>query len=160
MSMLHIRGFALGTVINVHIGDANYGVTPGTGAVRATLRAYDEMDLNLFCRRIETFAREKSAKAMLNVEITYHDRFPATINNAFACSMVEENAKKLGMNFEYSKSPERGSEDFAHFASISKACFFDIGNGFDGDDIHREGYKFNDSILESALRLYYTIIFK
>ncbi|GAB1373616.1 MAG: amidohydrolase [Bacteroidales bacterium] len=152
--------FALGTVINVHIGDANYGVTPGTGAIRATLRAYDEMDLNLFCKRVETFAKEKSSKAMLNVEIAYHDRFPATINNAFACSMVEENAKKLGMNFEYSKSPERGSEDFAHFASISKACFFDIGNGFDGDDIHREGYKFNDSILESALRLYYTIIYK
>ena len=69
MSMLHIRDFALGTVINVHIGDANYGVTPGTGAIRATLRAYDEMDLNLFCRRIETFAKEKSSKAMLNVEI-------------------------------------------------------------------------------------------
>ena len=44
--------------------------------------------------------------------------------------------------------------------SGSGRCVFDIGNGFDGDDIHREGYKFNDSILESALRLYYTIIFK
>lgn len=152
--------FVLGTVINVHIGEANYGVTPGSGTVRATLRAYDEMDLSLFCKRIEAYAKEKSSKSMLNLEISYHDKFPATVNNPFACNMVEEAAKKLDLDLEYSQSPERGSEDFAHFASMSKACFFDIGNGFEGDDIHREGYRFNDSILDKAIKIYSTIIYK
>lgn len=152
--------FVLGTVVNVHIGEANYGVTPGSGTLRITLRAYDEMDLNLFCRRIESFARERCFKSSLNISVSYHDKFPATINNAFACNMVEEAAKKLGFEWEYSQTPERGSEDFAHFASISKACFFDIGNGFEGDDIHREGYRFNDSLLPRALELYRTIIYR
>lgn len=152
--------FVLGTVVNVTIGEANYGVTPGSGTLRVTLRAYDEMDLNLFCKKIEMFARKRCEKTSLNLEITHHDRFPATINNAFACNMVVEAAEKLGMELVYSSSPERGSEDFAHFASISKASFFDVGNGFEGDDIHREGYKFNDSILESSVKLYSTIIYK
>jgi amidohydrolase len=152
--------FVLGTVVNVSIGEANYGVTPGSGTLRVTLRAYDEMDLNLFCRRIEAYAKDRCKKASLNLEISHHDRFPATINNAFACNMVIEAAEKLGFELIYSSSPERGSEDFAHFASISKACFFDVGNGSEGDDIHREGYRFNDSIMENSVKLYSAIIYR
>jgi amidohydrolase len=152
--------FVLGTVVNVHIGDANYGVTPGYGTLRVTLRAYNEMDLNAFYKRIESFATERCEKASLNIDITQHDRFPATINNAFATNKVIEAAERLNLELKYSDSPERGSEDFAHFASIAKACFFDVGNGFDGDDIHRDGYKFNDEIINTSVELYRAIIYK
>lgn len=153
------HNFVLGTVVNVHIGEANYGVTPGSGIIRVTLRAYDENDLNLFCRKIETFATEKASASALKVDITYHDRFPSTRNNVLASNMVMNAAEKLGMEVEWAAAPARGSEDFAHFTSISKACFFDIGNGKDGDDIHREGYRFSDDILMPAVNLYSSIIY-
>ena len=153
------HNFVLGTVVNVHIGEANYGVTPGSGIIRVTLRAYDENDLNLFCRKIESFAGEKASASGLKVDITYHDRFPSTRNNVLASNMVLEAAQKLGIPVEWAQAPSRGSEDFAHFTSISKACFFDIGNGKESDDIHREGYRFSDEILEPAVRLYSSIIY-
>ena len=151
--------FILGTVVNITLGEVNYGVTPGEGYLRMTLRSFADNDLEKLCKMMEDFAKEKASRDKLQVSFAYFDRFPATVNNSKANNLVTESAKKLGLDINQAKEPGRGSDDFAFFAFESQSSFFDIGNGTDGEDIHRSGYKFSDKIIGTAIGLYRTMIY-
>lgn len=153
------KDFILGTVVNITFGEINYGVTPGEGYLRMTLRSFADEDLDKLCSMMERFAKAKGAEDKLEVTIAYFDRFPATVNDNSANSMVEAAAKSAGLEIIYAKEPTRGSDDFCFFAFDSLSSFFDIGNGTDGEDIHRSGYKFSDQIMETALNIYRTMIY-
>ncbi|PKO99735.1 MAG: amidohydrolase [Bacteroidetes bacterium HGW-Bacteroidetes-8] len=152
------KDFILGTVVNITLGEINYGVTPGEGYLRMTLRSFADEDLDKLCSMMERFAKERGAIDKLEVNIAYFDRFPATVNDDKANSMVEAAAKSNGLEIIYAKEPTRGSDDFSFFAFDSISSFFDIGNGTATEDIHRSGYKFSDPIMETALNIYKTMI--
>jgi amidohydrolase len=153
------KDFILGTVVNITLGEINYGVTPGEGYLRMTLRSFADEDLDKLCSMMERFAKAKGEEDKLEVTIAYFDRFPATVNDNSANLMVEAAAKSAGLEIIYAKEPTRGSDDFCFFAFDSLSSFFDIGNGTDGEDIHRSGYKFSDQIMETALNIYRTMIY-
>ena len=152
--------FVLATVVNVEIGEANYGVTPGDGAIRLTLRSFVDGDLGKLCDEIEKFAQKKAGENGLRLAISYHDRFPATVNSSLANTNVIEAAEKTGLKILYAKEPTRGSDDFSFFTIKSNGSFFDIGNGEGGADIHQPDYKFPDEILIPAVNLFSEIIYK
>jgi len=152
--------FVLATVVNVEIGEANYGVTPGDGAIRLTLRSFVDGDLGKLCSEIEKFAQKKAGENGLKLAISYHDRFPATVNSNLANTNVIEAAEKAGLKILYAKEPTRGSDDFSFFTIKSNGSFFDIGNGEGGADIHQPDYKFPDEILIPAVNLFSEIIYK
>jgi amidohydrolase len=151
--------FILGTVVNITIGEINYGVTPGEGYLRMTLRSFADNDLDKLCSMMEEFAREKGDEHNLKTEFAYFDRFPATVNDERANLLVEKAVKKHNLDIQYAKEPTRGSDDFCFFAFNSLSSFFDIGNGLDGEDIHQIGYRFSDEILETAIKIYATMIY-
>ncbi len=153
-------GFILGTVVNITLGEINYGVTPGEGYLRMTLRSFADKDLEKLCIMMEKFAKEQASKDKLQVSFAYFDRFPATVNNSTSNKMIIESAQKLGLDIVHAKEPGRGSDDFAFFAFGSPSSYFDIGNGTAGEDIHRSGYKFSDEIMETAINLYRTLIYE
>lgn len=152
--------FILGTVVNISIGDINYGVTPGDGYLRATLRSFKDKDLDKLCSLIDNYSKERAAEHGLKLSINYFDKFPATINDNQANKMVEESVIYNNIEYEYAKNPERGSDDFAFFAYNSISSYFDIGNGIDTADLHQEGYKFSNEIMGIALKIYTSIIYK
>ncbi|MDP3435933.1 MAG: hypothetical protein Q8S04_01680, partial [Bacteroidales bacterium] len=152
------KDFILGTIVNITLGEINYGVTPGEGYLRMTLRSFADEDLDKLCSMMESYAKDKGKEDKLEVTIAYFDRFPATINDNKANSMVEAAAKSNGLEVIYAKEPTRGSDDFSFFAFDSISSFFNIGNGTIGEDIHRSGYKFSDPIMETALNIYKTMI--
>jgi len=152
--------FTLTTVVNVEIGEANYGVTPGDGFLRLTLRSFDDADLNKLCGIIDNFASERAKKDGLKLTVTYHDRFPATINNSVANKMVEEAAKATGHSILYVTDPTRGSDDFCYFTNGAKASFFDIGNGKESSDLHQPDYHFSDEIIIPSINIFYDLVFK
>ena len=152
--------FVLATVVNVEIGEANYGVTPGDGAIRLTLRSFADEDLGKLCGKIEEFAHKKAGENGLKLAISYHDRFPATVNSNLANLNVIEAAEKTGLKILYAKEPTRGSDDFSFFTIKSNGSFFDIGNGEGGADIHQPDYKFPDEIMIPAVNLFSEIIYK
>ena len=152
--------FVLATVVNVEIGEANYGVTPGDGAIRLTLRSFADGDLGKLCGKIEKFALKKAGENGLKLAISYHDRFPATVNSNLANTNVIEAAEKNGLKILYAKEPTRGSDDFSFFTIKSNGSFFDIGNGEGGADIHQPDYKFPDEIIMPAVNLFSEIIYK
>lgn len=152
--------FVLATVVNVEIGEANYGVTPGDGAIRLTLRSFADEDLGKLCGKIEKFAHDKATENGLKLAISYHDRFPATVNSNLANAITIEAAEKTGLKILYANEPTRGSDDFSFFTTKSNGSFFDIGNGEGGADIHQPDYKFPDKILIPAVNLFSEIIYK
>jgi len=152
--------FILTTVVNVQIGEINYGVTPGEGFLRLTLRSFKDEDLDVLCRKIEKSAYEISEKQGLKLEVSYHDKFPATVNSDIANKMVIKAAGELGLNVVYAKDPTRGSDDFSFFTAKSQGSFFDIGNGEGRADIHQPEYQFPDEILIPAINIFGNIIYR
>jgi len=155
----HFSDFILATVVNIEVGEVNYGVTPGEGYLRLTLRSFKDSDLDKLCNMIGNFAKEQAAGQGLMLEITYHDRFPATVNSDEANEIVIKAADKGGLNIIYAKDPTRGSDDFSFFTLNSKGSFFDIGNGEGREDIHQPGYIFPDDILIPAINIFNEIIY-
>lgn len=156
----HFEDFILGTVVNITLGDINYGVTPGEGYLRMTLRSFVDEDLDILCNKMEEYANLKAEEYGLTTSFAYFDRFPATVNDDKTNKMLENVMKELGLDYEYASEPTRGSDDFAFFAFDSISSFFDIGNGNVGIDLHEPGYKFSDEIMETALNIYTTLIYK
>jgi len=142
------------------IGEINYGVTPGEGSLRATLRSFKDEDLEVLCRKIEQFAKGTAERQGLKLFVSYHDKFPATVNSEIANEMVIKAAKDLGLNIIYVKDPTRGSDDFSFFTIKSYGAFFDFGNGEGRADIHQPDYQFPDEILIPAINLFSEIIYK
>lgn len=149
--------FVLSTVVNLQLGEVNYGVTPGKGVIRLTLRANRDNDLETFKSAVKRAAEKTASANNLKIEISYHDYFPATINNDKLNSLLMSSAKNLNFNITEAPLPTRGSDDFSHFSKISEILFFDIGNG-KGVDIHEPAYKFNDGIIPEAVKLYLNLI--
>jgi len=152
------QGFILGTVVNMTLGEINYGVTPGEGYLRMTLRSFIDPDLDRLCALMEEFARKKANEQGLQVQFSFFDRFPATVNDTKANEMVVAAAKAENLGIIYAKEPTRGSDDFAFFATSSTSSYFNIGNG-KGADIHTVGYRFSPEIIVTALKLYRNLIY-
>ncbi len=153
------KGFVLGTVVNVSLGEINYGVTPGEGFVRMTLRSFIDEDLDKLCKMMKDFAEERAAKYGLKAGFAYFDRFPATINDTKANDLIERAASIENIKICYADEPNRGSDDFAFFAASSVSSYFNIGNGNENAGVHTTGYKFSEEIIETALRLYRTLLY-
>ncbi len=155
-----VDNFILSTVVGVEIGDSNYGVTPGWGYLRVTLRANSDDNLDSFIERLIRISKSTINNKDISMEIKYYDRFPATINSLEANSILKSSIDHLGLNAVIAKEPSRGSDDFAFFAFNSNASFFDIGNGLFSKGLHHINYNFDDSVIESALKIYKNIIYK
>jgi len=152
-------GFVLSTVVNVEIGEANYGVTPGDGVLRLTLRGFKDAGLEKLCSTVEELAISFAKRDNLDLKITYHDRFPATVNTDMANNMVVKAAESTGHKIVYVDEPGRGSDDFCHFTTGVQASYFDIGNGIGTPDIHRPEYRFSDEILVPSLEIVDYLVF-
>lgn len=153
------EGFTLGTVVNISMGEVNYGVTPGEGYLRMTLRSFKDSDLDKLCKLMEDFAKEVGQRYSLEVSVAFFDRFPATVNDQEANEMVERALKSNGVEYHYASEPERGSDDFAFFAFNANSSYFDIGNGINGADLHQKGYRFSDEIMEPSLRIFRSVVY-
>jgi amidohydrolase len=145
------------TLINFQLGDINYGVTPGEGSLRFTLRADKDHVLNDMCSLLERIVSSISMEHNLEYSIFYCDYFPATVNDEGLNNLLYLCSSDLGLKTVIAESTTGGSDDFAHFSSISKCLFFDIGNGM-GEEIHRPGYKFNDNLIPVGVNLLKSLI--
>jgi amidohydrolase len=149
--------FKLGTVVNIVLGEKNFGVTPGYGELRLTLRANQDLNLEDFQNKITERANNLSIKYGIELGVNLHDYFPATVNDPELTQILESVANEHSLKIIYPETPTRGSDDFSHFSQISRTLFFDIGNG-PGADIHQPDYQFNEEIILPAVELLYAII--
>lgn len=149
--------FILLTIIHIQLGEISFGTSPGYAEMRITLRAYENIDLDLLTHHCEKIIQEISSLEKLECEFSYSEVFPATVNDDNCVELVEQSAKQLGLAVEQMKEPFKWSEDFGYYTEKYKACFFGLGSGTDQPQLHNPDFDFPDDIIETGIDLFYSI---
>ena len=146
------------TVVNIKLGEKNFGISPGDGEISLTLRAEREDDMRVFRNAVVNLAERLAHENSMTVEIIGSDYFPETLSDSRCVKKVIEAAKKL--NLKVIEMPEaiRASEDFGFYTKQIHGAIFYIGNGENYPAIHTAEYDFNDEILETAVDMFMKIL--
>lgn len=143
----------MATIVYQRLGEKAFGVSPSTGEMGLTLRAYNENEMFLLQERVENFVKERAEKEGLEYSFTYLDIFPETRNNADLAKKVKLLWEKEGLDFIEKHDPHRGSEDFGHLAKEVPSCYFELGLGSDSPPLHNIGFQFLDEASPYGLAL-------
>jgi len=155
-----IKEFSLVTIIHTRIGERAFGTTPGYAELMATLRSYNENDMQNIKKQVAKFIDTIALKHNLKYEIEWVEEFPATVNDPFSVSMVRSGAKENHLTINEISVPFRWSEDFGHFTQKFKGAMFGIGAGTGHPELHHPDYDFPDEIIVTGTKMFYSIIKK
>ena len=146
------------TVVNIKLGEKNFGISPGDGEISLTLRAEREKDMRDFRNNVVNFAVKLAHENSLTVEISGFDYFPETLSDISCVKKIIAAAEKLNLKVIEMPEPIRASEDFGFYTKQIHGAIFYIGNGEDYPAIHTPEYDFNDEILETAVDMFVKIL--
>ena len=152
------RGMVLCTVTGLRVGAGDFGISPGDGELRLTLRGeYEDEMLQLeraLLERSAALAREEGL--ILTHRIC--DRFPETRNHDVCLDRVLSAARRLCMPVREMDRLWRASEDFGAYTKVCPGAIFYLGSGEDYPPLHTAGYDFNDRLLAPAAELFAALI--
>lgn len=151
--MQNLKALTLLTIIHAKIGDVAFGTTPGDAVVMATLRAYEDEDLQKLSVNAEEIIELIAKHENLEVEITYTEFFPATVNHPDATDLVKSAAMASGLDVHYLTEPFKWTEDFGHFTTKFKGALIGLGSGENHPALHTPNYDFPDKLIPSGVRL-------
>ncbi len=151
-------GMALCTIVGMHCGEGDFGISPGEGFLSVTLRAGQEPFMKEMETALLSKAAELSARDGLGTEHEIQDYFPETINHDEALERVLHGAGSLQLPVIEMKELWRASEDFGHYLKQCPGAMFYIGNGEDYPAVHTDSYNFNDRILKTAVDMFLAIV--
>ena len=146
------------TVVNIKLGEKNFGISPGDGEISLTLRAEREEDMRVFRNAVVNLAESLANENLMTVEIVGSDYFPETLSDSRCVKKIIEAAKKLNLHVIEMPKAIRASEDFGFYTKQIHGAIFYIGNGENYPDIHTSEYDFNDEILETAVDMFMNIL--
>ena len=146
------------TIVNINLGDKNFGISPGEGEVSMTLRAQREEDMRTFRNAVVNLAKTLGNENNISVECESCDYFPETLSDPECVAKIRKTAKLLGLNVIEMKNAIRASEDFGFYTKLIHGAIFYIGNGEDYPAIHTANYDFNDNILDTAVKIFTGIL--
>jgi amidohydrolase len=142
------------TVLNIHAGGEEYGISAGEGIIRLVCRTTTEAEGIEYINRMEELSKEIAHKYELDVQFEYRDSFPELVNHKEAIDKFRVAAKNAGL--ETMDLPlVRGSEDFAYFTRITTGALVTMA-GTQGQtaELHTERYDFDDTIIEPMVNLF------
>ncbi|MBQ9321335.1 MAG: amidohydrolase, partial [Eubacterium sp.] len=142
------------TVTGIQVGTGDFGISPGEGTIRMTLRAEIEEEMLEMEQKILRYAGEQADRHGLQISHHIFDYFPETRNSEIGLERVLAAAAKLQL--QTSEMPElwRASEDFGWYLKKCPGAMFYVGTGEDWPALHTKEYDFNDRILEPAVDLF------
>lgn len=149
-------GYAMITVVQLSVGSPNFGVNPGEGVVRLTLRAQQDADLRALEMSVRNRAVQLANDAGLSVRAELSDVFPATVNAKACADKVRAAAEAAGLAWHTlpDPSPVRASEDFGYYEQVVPGCLFYMGNGFDYPDVHTQAFDYVDDNIPRAVDVF------
>lgn len=151
------KDFILLTIIHIQLGEISFGTSPGYAELRVTLRAFENLDMQILTDGCEKIIGEISKAEKLNCEISYSEIFPATVNKEDCVQIVEQSAKQIDLDTEYIEKPFKWSEDFGYFTEKYDACYFGLGSGKNQPQLHNPDFDFPDDIIETGIKMFYQI---
>jgi amidohydrolase len=152
------KDFVLVTLIHVKVGDVAFGTSPGSAVIMATLRAFDDSDMEKLSDAAIDNAVKIALKHGLAIETNFTDDFPASVCNPELTHTVEQLARKNNRDVIYLEEPNRWSEDFANFTSVCPSIIFGLGSGENQPDIHTPNFDFPDELIGDGVDLLEAIV--
>lgn len=151
-------GMALCTLVGMHCGNDDFGISAGSGSVSFTLRAEEEEVMRKMENDLLIQADSYARAEHLSITSKISDYFPETRNSDIAIDRIIQEARRLGLETIEMKQMWRASEDFGHYLKECPGAMFYIGNGENYAPVHTTEYDFNDGILETAVNMFLGII--
>lgn len=144
----HGEGLALVTVTHARLGEPAFGITPGRAEILVTVRADSDDVLQELKRAATRLAEQEARDSRLDVDVTYEEEFPVTVNDARAVAVIEAAAAELDLDLARpTESPFRWSEDFGLLTAWRPGAMFGLGAGTEHPVLHGNEYDFNDDLL-------------
>jgi len=150
--------FILTTIVHASLGKPGFGTAAGEAVIMATLRSYDNHNMQRLVHECRLIVEEKAKEHNLQYAFEFSDEFDETFNHPEAIDIIEKVAKENNFKIIHLPFPFRWSEDFGKYTAKYKGAMFGIGAGKDHAALHTKEYDFPDEIIEPAVKMFSGII--
>lgn len=144
----------LATIVEIKVGNRNFGISAGTGEISMTIRAQYTEDLQKLQTLLLDYSKSLSDNSRISMTYEVYDEFPATVNSNKLYYGFKDMLTENNVAYEDLAEPLRWSEDFGHYSKYADTLFFGIGDGEDYAALHTSGFEFNDKIIENAINAF------
>ena len=151
-------GMVLATPIYMRAGSRAFGVAAGSGEIGLTLRSWFNADLQKLEQDLIAWAKELADKAGVRLTCETQDVFYATVNDPKIYRRCETAIQKAGLTSMMLREPFRWSDDFGRYCSHVRTCYMGIGSGENAQPLHTPQYQWSNTVTQTALKLFQTII--
>lgn len=149
--------FSLSTLTHAQLGEPTFGIAPGFGELRVTLRSISDVLMDDMVARAEAAVAQSCGD--LQVTTTWHDVFLACVNDPESRDHIIAAAKQMNNAVRELDYPMRWSEDFGRFGlDGAKSAMFFLGSGELQPQLHNPDYDFPDALIPIGAGLFLTII--
>ena len=146
------------TVVGLHIGGENFGLSASQGRLCLTLRGHRQSDIDALAERITEYVRAGCAQSGMTCSFDLRDVFPDTTNPPDLVHDALQKWRAAGLPTMTLQEPMRWSEDFGWYLKAHDGMFFGIGLGDPRPGLHTAEYSFDDEIIEPAARAFLALI--
>ncbi|MBL1435940.1 MAG: amidohydrolase [Rhodobacteraceae bacterium] len=149
--------FGLITLTHVRLGAPTYGIAPGEGELRVTLRSMTDAHMKKVVGETQTILGQIDKK--IKIDVSWHDVFSTVVNNENTTNIARNAARADALNVYEMNHPMRWSEDFGRFgADGAHAAIIFLGAGETQPQLHNPDYDFPDALLPIGIELFLRII--
>lgn len=142
------------SITEIHGGHA-HNVIPAEVMVGGTVRTFDPVVQDRIEERIRAMLKGIEASFEVRCTLEYGRYYPATINDPVAAADALEVAATVG-RAELAPEPAPTSEDFSFMLQQRPGAYIWLGQGTPDHaaPLHNPQYDFNDSVMETGIRLH------
>ncbi|WP_187431379.1 Hippurate hydrolase [Roseobacter fucihabitans] len=149
--------FRLSTLTHARLGAPTFGIAPGEGELRVTLRSSTDDGIAQMVKGAD--AAIADARGALTVETSFCDIFQATLNHLDAIALARAAAEICGNLIQEMDTPQSWSEDFGQFGlDGAKSAIVFLGAGENHPQLHNPDYDFPDDLIAPGAKLMRAII--
>lgn len=151
------KTFALSTLTHAKLGEPTYGIAPGHGELRVTLRCMTDERMEALVSDAKALVATHTAD--LAIKVLWHDIFLSVTNDGEATDIAGRVAARQGHVRHDMPTPMRWSEDFGRYGGDgAKATLLYIGAGETHPQLHNPDYDFPDALIPLVTDLFSGII--
>lgn len=151
------ESFALATLTHARLGEPTFGIAPGFGEVRVTLRCMTDAAMDALISDAQALVAKECSG--LTVETLWHDVFLSVSNDPEATDIARQVAIRLDLARYEMPVPMRWSEDFGRLGTDgTKAAMLYVGAGEAQPQLHNPDYDFPDALIPVVTDLFAGIV--